>query len=268
MPEAEIEVPANLEVAGTSASESTEPLAQPDQNVPSTGTEQPAEGDTSADAKGDKPDGETTDTKAEEQPKKAPWFVDRIARQREANADLARRNEELAARLTALESGQRPEADNQQPLTEAEVERRVEAKAQARAAQLAEQRLMQTKLASFDTAGRKDFPDFVNRCNTIASLGGAENPAFMSVITDMDDGHKVVAQLADDPAKAMEILNLPPLRMAAALARLSVQTAKPPPVSKTPAPVRPVNGSARVDRDETRISDAEWFAKHPNGAGV
>jgi hypothetical protein len=43
MQDDDIQVPVDLPVSGTSAPDTSEPLAQPDKAAPSTGTEQPAE---------------------------------------------------------------------------------------------------------------------------------------------------------------------------------------------------------------------------------
>lgn len=251
----ELMAPEGQEDVSTSA----EPLAQPEQNAPSTGTEQTAEGDTSAD-QGDQPEGDPADKATEEPTKKVPWFVERIARQREQIAEERRQREELAARLAALETGQRQNDDPNAPRPPVSPEQ-LQQMVRAEAARIAEQQAVQTRLQAFDQSGRKDFPDFVERCNTLASLGASENPAFMQAITspELEDGHRIVAQLADDPEKAMQILALPPIRMAAALARLSGQAPKPPPVSKAPPPVRPVNGAARVETDPEKMSTAEWM---------
>jgi hypothetical protein len=239
-----------------------EPVAQPDQTDPSTGTDQTAEEATTADseaqaetAEAEKPAEET----AEESPKKTPWFVERIARQREQLAQERQQREELAARLAAFEANQQQQDPNApvRPPTAEQLQQMV----RVEAARIAEQTAMQEKLRSFDSAGRKEFGDkeFIERCNTLASLGASENPAFMQVVTELEDGPRVVAHLADDPEKAMQVLSLPPLRMAAALARLSGQAPKPPPVSKAPPPVRPVNGASRSEGDPDKMSTDQWM---------
>jgi hypothetical protein len=262
MQDDDIQVPVDLPVSGTSAPDTSEPLAQPDQSAPSTGKEQPAEDAAPAEEQTNaekQPSEEPTEDKPE---KKTPWFVERIAKQREELARERQQREELNARLAALEQQQQgqqnPDQQQQQrPPTEAELQKMVWDKA----AQIAEAQAYQSKLVSFDNAGRKDFPDFVDRCNTIASLGAAENPVFMQAVTSMDDGHKVVAQLAENPQKAMEILSLPPVAMAVALARYAQSTPapKPPPVSTAPKPVKPISGAAKVDPDLTKASDSEWY---------
>jgi hypothetical protein len=269
MADDEIQVPVDLPVAGTSAPETSEPLAKPDKESPSTGTETTAEDTAPAEteAKAEKPEAEEPTEAKPEEPKKSPWFVERIARQREEIARERQQREELAARLRAFEEAQQQPPDQQQRIpTQAEIQRYVHQEA----ARLAEQQAQQQKLQSFDSTGRKEFPDFVERCNTLASMGAGDNPFFMQTITSMDDGHKVVAQLAENPQKAMEILSLPPIPMAVALARYANQqpAPKPPPVSKAPAPVRPVHGSAHVDADPSKLSDQEWFRKWQEKEGA
>ena len=272
MADDDIEVPADLPVAGTSAPETSEPLAQPDKAAPSTGTEQPdketAVASTEAEQKAEEP---ASEDKSEKSEKKPPWFVERLARQREELAQVRQEKQEYLQRLQAYEQQQqqqqRQDPDHQQQQrmpSQAELQQYV----RAEAARMAEQREMQLKLSSFDNAGRSAYPDFVDRCNTLASLGAAENPVFMQAVTAMEDGHKVVAQLAENPQKAIEILSLPPISMAVALARFAHQAPRPPPVSKAPSPVRPIHGQAHVDPDASKMSDAEWFRKFPGGAGA
>lgn len=240
----------------------TEPPAQPDKAAPSTGTEQTAEDPTPAEptSEADKPDeGKPTEEDKPEEPKRTPWFVERIAKQREQIAQERQQKEELTARLAAYEKSQNPDDlnPNQPPPSPAQIRAMVETEAR----RLAEQTAMGEKLKSFDAAGRREFPDFVHRCNTIASLGGSENPAFMSIITDMEDGPRIVAQLAENPEQAIQILQMPPLRMAATIAKLSGQAPKPPPVSKAPAPIRAVSGATHVDPDDSKLSDEAWWQK-------
>jgi hypothetical protein len=259
--EDQIQVPEDLAVTGSTGE--GEPLAQPDKAAPSTGTEQTADDTQLADkpTEGDKPDGERPTDADQEPPKKTPWFVERIAKQREQLAQERQQREELAARLEALSRAPPGEKTDPNAPRPAPTPEQLQQMVRAEAARIAEQTAMQERLKSFDKAGRKDFPDFVDRCNTIASLGGAENPAFMQIVTDLEDGPKVVAQLADDPEKAIEILQMPPFRMAVALAKLSGQAAKPPPVSKAPAPIKAVSGATRVEPDDSKLSDEAWWDK-------
>jgi hypothetical protein len=262
MQDDDIQVPVDLPVSGTSAPDTSEPLAQPDQNAPSTGTEQPAE-DAAPAAEQTNAEKQPSEEPTEDKPeKKTPWFVERIAKQREELAKERQQREELSARLAAfeqqLQGQQNPDQQQQQRApSQAELQQMVRAEAM----RIAEAQAYQSKLVSFDNAGRKDFPDFVDRCNTVASLGAAENPVFMQAVTSMDDGHKVVAQLAENPQKAIEILSLPPVAMAVALAQYASSTPapKPPPVSTAPKPVKPIAGAAKVDPDLTKASDSEWY---------
>jgi hypothetical protein len=261
MQDDDIQVPVDLPVPGTSASDTSEPLAQPDKAAPSTGTEQPAEdaapAEEQADAEKQQPE-EPTEDKPE---KKTPWFVERIAKQREELARERQQREELSARLAALEQQQgqqNPDQQQQQRMpSQAELQKMV----RDEAVRIASASAYQEKLVSFDRAGRADFPDFVDRCNVVASLGAAENPVFMQALTSMKDGHKVVAQLAENPQKAMEILSLQPVAMAVALAEYAHSTPapKPPPVSTAPKPVKPISGAAKVDPDLSKASDSEWY---------
>jgi hypothetical protein len=238
MQDDDIQVPVDLPVSGTSAPDTSEPLAQPDQNAPSTGTEQPAE-DAAPAAEQTNAEKQPSEEPTEDKPeKKTPWFVERIAKQREELAKERQQREELSARLAAfeqqLQGQQNPDQQQQQRApSQAELQQMVRAEAM----RIAEAQAYQSKLVSFD------------------------NPVFMQAVTSMDDGHKVVAQLAENPQKAIEILSLPPVAMAVALARYASSTPapKPPPVSTAPKPVKPIAGAAKVDPDLTKASDSEWY---------
>jgi hypothetical protein len=106
MQDDDIQVPVDLPVSGTSAPDTSEPLAQPDKAAPSTGTEQPAEDAAPAEEQANaekQPPEEPTEDKPE---KKTPWFVERIAKQREELARERQQREELNARLAAFEQQQ------------------------------------------------------------------------------------------------------------------------------------------------------------------
>jgi hypothetical protein len=116
---------------------------------------------------------------------------------------------------------------------------------------LLEQKQFTQKVESWDKAGRAEFKDFTERCNVIAGLGLAPNdkPEFMATIVDMDDGHKIIAHLADHADEAMELAKLPTHRMAMKLAALSTKLSAPKKVSSAPAPVSTPAGAVQTTRD-------------------
>jgi hypothetical protein len=201
-----------------------EPVAPPVTPVAATGTETPA-----------------TPTDPAEQPsgdasKPQPWFMKRINQQSAKIAAQAREIEAQKA-LLAAKPAEPQAAEPTQPIPgmvpASEVDRL--------ANQRSEQREFERKVTEWDAAGRKEFPDFVDRCNAVANMGASERPEFMRIVADIPDGHKIVAQLADNPDEAVRILNLPAHRMAYELAKF---TPKPKPVSAAPEPIKPISGPA------------------------
>jgi hypothetical protein len=122
-----------------------------------------------------------------------------------------------------------------------------------------EQRENQAKTEAWIARGNADFPDFTERCNQLADMGAGDNPTFMQAVGELPDGHKVLANLAENPAETARILKLPPVRMALELATLShrIAAAPPPapkPTSQAPPPIRPIQTTSRA---EVRLESLE-----------
>ena len=117
-------------------------------------------------------------------------------------------------------------------------------------------------MSEWDAKGVKEFPDFRDRCATLAGMGLslAEKPDFVSCIAEMEDGHKIAAHLADHPDVAMEIAGMPAHRVALRLAKISASLNKPAPVSRAPAPMAPVSGgvTAGFDLYNPKVSMDAW----------
>lgn len=179
-----------------------------------------------------------------------------------ARREAERRAEAAEARLAEALGHSRKDGEEQQDgqrqdyLPRAEVERLARLEAQRLSAEQAYQTRVQGWLAN----GKRDFPDFDDRCNVVASFGASDRPEFMQIVTDMDNGHEVVAKLADDPDEAVRILALPPTKMAMELARLGMPKAAPvKQVSRAPAPVRPTGGnSPKAEPDLEKVSMDEY----------
>jgi hypothetical protein len=175
------------------------------------------------------------------------WAIKRINDETNRRKDVERQLEEArrgsSAQPTAAEGG------TERPVPAASADDEVE----RRAAQLLDQRAFQNRVNAWAEAGNRDFKDdFNDRCNLIAGLGAGVE--FMQIVTDPDivkDGHKVVAELADDPEEAQRILRLPPVKMAIELTRIGERISKPSapapkPISRVPAPVNPVGGVTKT----------------------
>jgi hypothetical protein len=140
-----------------------------------------------------------------------------------------------------------------------------------RAARLVAQREHASKISATVDAGNSEFgqADFTERCNIVSDLASPQQRGMlMTVVSDMDDGHKAIAALADNPVEAERILAMPPHRMALALAKLA-SSAPPPAVavaaaSAAPAPIRPPSvGRARGEPDPNAGMEdyLKWSAK-------
>lgn len=136
---------------------------------------------------------------------------------------------------------------------------------QAEAVKLAAQDVAKKRTDGLLKAGNTDYKDFTDRCNVVASLGAGDRPDFMQIVTDPEvilDGHKVIAQLADNPDEAARILALPTVQMAAALVKFQAEAAKVPnrQVSSAPAPIKTIDGTARTDPEPKDTDDMATYA--------
>jgi len=272
MQDTEIQVPADLEVTGSSAPAS-EPLAQPDQNAPSTGTEQ--EPASKQDPAASEPtqkeptgDGEAEAAKPEKE-KRTPWWVHRIEKHRGEAQELRQQKQALEDQLKALQTGQ-PADPNQPQLNQQQLMQLAD--------QIAEQK---AQVKAFNDAcnrvardGEKEFQDFREATGVLNMMGALRpevlNPLFETCEDIEVSPHKLLYELGKSPEDAAQILGLPPHRMGAALVRFAEKaTTKPtPPVTKAPAPVRPVGGATKVDPTDAHLSDEDWFNRYPEGKGV
>lgn len=102
--------------------------------------------------------------------------------------------------------------------------------------------------------GTKDFPDFKDSLATFNMLGGlnsSDGQKFLQAAIELDEPHKVLHYLGNNPDEAQRVMRLGPTKMAVDLAKLeaSINREVKKPVSKTPAPVRTVDGRASAERD-------------------
>jgi hypothetical protein len=141
------------------------------------------------------------------------------------------------------------------------IEREVEARAAARAAQQARD--------AFHTAGRAQHADWGEKCQALIDMG-ADN-RFAELLVETPDGHRVAAALADEPEEVERIARLRSDRARAIelgkfAARLEGRPAPPrrAQVSSAPAPIRPVSGSVSPTPDPYRMNQqqaVEYYSK-------
>lgn len=197
----------------------------------------------------------------QEQPKpkkKLPWELRRIHEETNKRREVERELEQAREELERLRKGG---ASENGPGSEPDPDTLINQRAQ----QIVEQREFQSRVNDWAAKGAQEFgvDDFNASCNLIASLMDDRQQAnFMKTITDpeiVEDGHKVIAALADDPEEAERILSLPPVKQALALNKLAAKVNKPAtpapkPISKAPAPVTPIGGKTQAS---TRLDDPD-----------
>lgn len=78
------------------------------------------------------------------------------------------------------------------------------------------------------------------------------------------EGAKVLHTLAEDPEEAARIAALTPIRMAAELTKLALQSAQPsvPTTSRAPPPIRPVGGAVKPELDIVTLSKSGDMAAY------
>lgn len=195
-----------------------------------------------------------------EQPQEAPkpktdWAQRRIDRLTWEKNEEKRRSDALAAELAQYRqpTEQQPGQHQAAPDIDQLVEQRAAAKLADRQFNDACNRVFQ--------AGVKADPNFESNLRVLQSVGEISRD-FLEVVTDMDEGHKVLNHLGANPDEADRILSLPPLKQARELAKIEASLGKaapPPPVSKAPAPISPV-GSRTTPAEPDEFASTEEYA--------
>jgi hypothetical protein len=217
-------------------------------------TETPPPADTAADT-GAETAAETTEEAAQ-----------RVSREEKRISVLTARLAQQAAKIEALERYQQapPQQPDAWPQTPEELERLVDARAEAKAAQQA----LQARAEAFHEAGRAAHPeDWAKRCADLVAMGGDAH--FSQLLLELPDGARVAAALADDPAEMSRIATIRTERGRAIelgkyAAKVADAPAAPPPprraVSRAPPPIQPVTGSANLAFDMYAETDASALA--------
>lgn len=244
-------------MSDTSNNQATEPSATESQTDTQPATETAPGAETTT---------PTTETPPADETKPTPDPRDRAIRQMAFEARETRRQLQALRDEQARANPRDPNA----PPSQADLEQAVEQRAQA----LVEQRAQAEATQTWVAAGNAAFPEFTGMCNELASMGAAENPAFMAAINRVTDGHKVIAELAADPAETARILKLPAVDLAIAVATMShrIAAAPPPPPRQTtqaPPPIRPLATAARAEVNLSNLEGAAFrsaFLKQFNGS--
>lgn len=169
-------------------------------------------------------------------------------------------NKELATAKAALEAKQ---ADGDVVLTEEEVERRSEEKANRK---IVEQEFVKACNRIFDGAVKVD-KQFKVKVDAMAEDIGAIPSIMIGILDDIDNGAAVLSYLTNNVDEAEDVYKLSPAKMAIELVKISTKigTPKPKAISKVPAPNEPIGGGstkAAFDPYDTKTNkDKDWIER-------
>jgi len=253
-----------------------EPLPVPTENTPAPETRaEPEEKSTEA------ADASATEKPEDATPKKNPWFQNRINvltkekadARREAEAarlEAQRIKEELNKLRTTKPSGESGTGTNTGTVDNETFQTLVEKVAEQKARQALQEKEYADKATQAYNKGRTEYgeQEFRSAADNL-NLAGVLDPSnalFVSTVLELDNAHKVLYHLGQNPEEAQSLAALPVARMAVELAKLDTKLGKPPSkaVSSAPAPVTPVNtGRATVayNLDDPRLPMEEYIKR-------
>lgn len=184
---------------------------------------------------------------AEDKAKREPWFQKRIGeltrekyeakRQADATAQEAR---ELREQIARIQAGDPTDART------GDVQSLVKQEAQ----KLVAEQTFNESCNKVHAAGVKEFPDFDKAMANLHMVG--INRDFLELATTSDVGAKLLHHLGNDMDEAARIAALPPVQMAREMTKLEYKLGQPAaikPVSKAPAPVKPIGAGGSADND-------------------
>jgi hypothetical protein len=204
---------------------------------------------------------ETQTEDAPEEPKRKPWFQQRIDELTREKHEARRQTEQLTAYLRQIQQGQQPEPQQSQAPA-----------GYVPASEVGRIAAQQIEMARFNAAcddvadhGASVFKDFDSAVQNFQSIGGPP-PALLEAVTALgkEDGARVFYDLGMNPDEAMRLARLSPARMAVEVAKMAARPAAPKPVSKVPPPITPIS-AARTETggepDAKSNPDAwrKWF---------
>ena len=208
-----------------------------------------------------------TQTEARQQPDTS-WVPKRISEITAARRAAEARAAELEAELARVRAAQT--ATPADPATPAAAPQDIDKLARSYAERMVreqtEQQTMQSRIASINEAGTKEFGEQFDKSVQNLNMAGIGGPEFLKVITNVPNAEKVVTWLGKDENinEAMRIASMDPIQMGIEMTKLSSKAAKDlaKQISKAPPPITPVDGGGgSSDGIEPDPSDTKaWMA--------
>lgn len=150
--------------------------------------------------------------------------------------------------------------DDEKVLTEDEVEKRSEVKA----AQKAAERAFIADCNKLAEEAEKIDKDFTKKINVLTEDIGPIPSQMIGILSDLDNGAKILTYLTENEDKAEDIWKLSPAKMALELSKLSIELNKKPKkeISKVPEPNKGLGGKGgQSDVLHDKMPMDEWIAK-------
>ena len=204
----------------------------------------------------------TDEPHPEEKPKDKPklsWEMKRIHeetnKRREAEREAARLKDEIESlrKYSASAGDRQPETREEVSTDPLTIRRQIEAEMREEIWRETEAKKFEAETERVLKAGIEEVENFEDLVGNFSATFQSEmlsRPDFFEAIIDVPNGHKVYAELAQNPEEAERIFRLPPVKMALEIAKMSDKqgkptTAAPKPISKAPPPITPIGGNTK-----------------------
>lgn len=163
-----------------------------------------------------------------------------------SKAEMLKRINAKNAKIAQLEAAAnaQPQRDENTPLTQEDIERIADQKAEAK--------LFERDCNRVAAEATKLNPTFMEEWDDVIDpkKGGIGYPSneLLSAIIDLDNSPQILNILAKDSTKLEQLYSLRGAKLGVALAKISedIKKPKPKPVSRAPAPIEPVGGGNRT----------------------
>lgn len=214
---------------------------------------------------------ENTQTDEKKEKKVPKWLQERVNQATlEKHAETRKRlMAEDQVRALTEELAKRPKAEKNedvaQPVKAGYSEDEVDRRATEKAKEIANTNAFTVKCNAIFDKGVEDYSDFKEVLGNFNMLGGM-NKDFLETVTELDDAPAIIHALGSDPEEASRIMALKPSKMAIELSRMErdLASGKQKPVSKAPAPIRPVDArgaAAEKGLEDPKLSTKAWIAE-------